>query len=260
MYASSQHVAIGREPGTVMHHILVVDDDPVTRTILTSLLTGEGYTVTTVASATEALEAITSRVLFDLIVLDVMLPEMDGLEVCRRIRATSVTPIIFISALQDIKDKLAGFTAGGDDYITKPFEPLEVLVRVRVAIRRAPSMLPAGEHLSTPDMKLNVVDHQVTLARSGRVVRLTPIETRLLRCLVINAGQVLTRDHLMRMVWGYGYESESNQLDVYMRRLRDKLEEQPSQPEMFLTVRGVGYAYRPGKRVTPLIERHRDAG
>jgi DNA-binding response OmpR family regulator len=232
-----------------MHHLLVVDDEPVTSKLLHFLLTDEGYKVSTLSSGTDVLNALTTTA-FSLILLDVMMPGMDGLEVCRQIRVTSQIPIIFLSALQEVAHRVAGLQSGGDDYITKPFEATEVLARVAAALRRTQQLVTTSADLKTPDLTLDVVDNQVRLARTGKVIDLTPIEARLLRCLLSNRGNVLTREMLMNNVWGYTYESDSNQLDVYMKRLRGKVEEHPNQPQLLLTIRGVGYKYQPQRSLT----------
>lgn len=227
-----------------MHHILVVDDDPTNTKLLKFLLTDEGYEVTTVHSPTEALSMLANNV-YDLIILDIMMPGMDGLEVCRRIRMTSTTPIIFISARGEVKDKVTGLKAGGDDYISKPFDPNELLARTWAALRRTGQLANSESNLKTTDLVLDPVDNKVTLLRNNKTVSLTPIEARLLRCLVSNPGRSLTRDTLVIKVWGYEYEGESNQLDVYIKRLRGKIEESPSDPKLLLTIRGVGYKFQP---------------
>ena len=231
-----------------MHHILVVDDDPTNTKLLKFLLSDEGYEVTAVHSPHEALSRLSDNV-YDLIFLDIMMPGMDGLELCKRIRTTSTTPIIFISARGEVKDKVTGLKAGGDDYISKPFDPNELLARTWAALRRIRGIPEWGDHLRTPDFVLDPVDNKVTLTRNGKTVALTPIETRLLRCLVSNPGRSLTRDTLVIKVWGYEYEGESNQLDVYIKRLRSKIEEDPSHPKLLLTIRGVGYKYQPSNRL-----------
>ncbi len=230
-----------------MHHILVVDDDPTNTKLLKFLLSDEGYEVTAVHSPHEALSRLSDNV-YDLIFLDIMMPGMDGLELCRRIQATSKTPIIFISARGEVKDKITGLKAGGDDYITKPFDPNELLARTWAQLRRGDgSRTPSI--FQTPDFVLDPVDNKVALTRTGKTVALTPIETRLLRVLVANPGRSLTRDTLVIKVWGYEYEGESNQLDVYIKRLRSKLEEDPGHPKLLLTIRGVGYKYQPSNAI-----------
>lgn len=227
-----------------MHHILVVDDDTTNTKLLKFLLCDEGYEVTAAHTAKEALHAVITDS-HDLIILDVMMPEMDGLELCRRIRETSSTPIIFLSALGEVKDKIHGLRAGGDDYISKPFDPNELLARTWAALRRNRQLANSESSLRTPDLHLDPVDNKVALVRNGKTVNLTPIEARLLRCLLSNPGRSLTRDTLVVKVWGYEFEGESNQLDVYIKRLRSKIEKDPSNPQLLLTIRGVGYRYQP---------------
>jgi two-component system response regulator RegX3 len=227
-----------------MHHILVVDDDPTNTKLLKFLLTDEGYEVTTALSATEALRCMETNG-YDMILLDIMMPEMDGLELCQQIRTTSHTPIIFITALGETQDKIAGLRAGGDDYISKPYDPSEVVARVWAVLRRSGPVANSESSLKTADFTLDPVDNKVTLARNGKTVSLTPIEARLLRFLVSNPGRSQTRNTLLIKVWGYSYEGESNILDVYIKRLRRKIEDDPRNPTLLLTLRGVGYKYQP---------------
>jgi len=227
-----------------MHHILVVDDDPTNTKLLKFLLTDEGYEVTALHSPTEALSSLSENV-YDLIILDILMPGMDGLELCQRIRAMSTTPIIFISALGEIKDRVTGLKAGGDDYISKPFDPNEFLARTWATLRRTRQLANSESSLKTNDLVLDSLESKVTLVRNNKTVTLTPIEARLLRCLVSNPGRTLTRDTLVIKVWGYEYEGESNHLDVYIKRLRGKIEEDPSEPRLLLTIRGVGYKFQP---------------
>ncbi len=232
-----------------MHRILVVDDDTTNTKLLKFLLTDEGYEVITAHSAGEAMKLLTDD-MYDLIILDIMMPGMDGLELCTRIRTTSTTPVIFVSARNEVKDKVAALRIGGDDYISKPFDPNEVLARVWAALRRTRQLANSESTLKTQDLVLDAVDNKVTLVRTGKTVSLTPIEARLLRCLVGNPGRSLTRDTLVVKVWGYDFEGESNQLDVYIKRLRSKIEENPAEPELLLTIRGVGYKYQPRSTVS----------
>lgn len=233
-----------------MYRILIVDDDATNTKLLKFLLTDEGYEVETANSSIDALALVANSV-FDLILLDIMMPGMDGIEVCRRIRQTSRTPIIFLSALVDIKDKVDGLLAGGDDYIGKPFDPNELLARTWAALRRTGQIAVDESAVKTGDFVLDPIDNRVTLARSGKTVSLTPIEARLLRSLVASPGRTITRDSLLGNVWGHEYEGESNQLDVYMKRLRSKIEEDSSHPQLLLTIRGVGYKYQPSDGAVP---------
>lgn len=227
-----------------MHRILVVDDDPTNTKLLKFLLSDEGYDVTAMNSPIDALEA-TKDDTFDLLILDVMMPDMDGLELCRRVRQSAPTPIIFISARGEVKDKVSALRLGGDDYISKPFDPSEVLARTWATLRRTRQLANSESVLRTPDLVLDAVDNKVTLTRTGKTISLTPIEARLLRYLLANPGRSLTRDTLVVKVWGYDFDGESNQLDVYIKRLRSKLEAHPADPQLLLTIRGVGYKYQP---------------
>ena len=226
------------------HHILVVDGDSTNAKLLKFLLEDEGYKVTMTHSASEALDFLESYQ-HELVTLDTDLPGADGLELCRRIRARSSVPIIFVASRGAVEDRVAGLKAGADDYVPKPFEPGEVLARVWALLRRVRQSSTTESVLRTSDLTLFPFESKVTLARNGKTVDLTPVEMRLLRFLVSNAGRSLTRDALVIKVWGYEYESSSNQLDVYISRLRTKIEPDPSTPRLILTVRGVGYKYQP---------------
>ncbi len=233
-----------------MQHILVVDDDPINTKLLRFLLEGEGYTVTTAESAERALDSLDHNE-YDLILLDVVMPEMDGLELCRRIRATSQIPILFLSVRNDVSDKLLGLRMGGDGYVTKPFAPDEVLARIEALLRRASGWRGSDLQLMQAALTLDMTEHMVTLHRTGELVHLTPTEARLLHALLMNAGRSMIRDTLSIKVWGYEYEHMSNQLDVYIARLRTKLEEDPNDPKLIQTVRGVGYRLTPIKAPPP---------
>jgi two-component system, OmpR family, response regulator RegX3 len=225
-----------------MHRILVVDDDATNTKLLKFLLGDEGYEVNAVSSASSALDHI-SRTPYDLIMLDIMLPGMDGLELCRRIRDTAHTPIIFLSALSDTKHKVTGLRAGGDDYIAKPFDPGEVLARTGALLRRSGRAAPGESSRMRSGITLDSLEHTVTLHHTGKKVRLTPLESRLLHVLISNAGHSISRETLVIKVWGFGYERASNQLDVYISRLRTKIEPNPSKPCLLQTVRGIGYRF-----------------
>ena len=223
-----------------MHHILIVDADTNSTTMLRFLLEGEGYVVTATESAERALESL-DYTDYDLVLLDVVLPNMDGLELCRRIRATSQVPIIFLSVRSDVADKVLGLRAGGDDYLRKPFDTDEVLARIWALLRRTGQPTLSDLQVSHADLTLDVGTHTVMLPRIGKVVRLTPIETRLLHALLRNAGHSMTREALVLKVWGYEYDPVGNELDVQIRRLRRKIEEDPSDPKLIQTVLRVGY-------------------
>ncbi len=220
--------------------ILVVDDDPDIADILSYSLRREGHRVTVVNDGLSALEAA-HRQYPDLILLDVMLPNLDGFEVCRRLRQDMDVPIILLTAKGEESDKVWGLDLGADDYITKPFSHKELLARVRAVGRRA---LAAGtkEDRGVLEVGPLSIDFERREVRVGeRQVDLTPKEYDLLRCLMVNAGKVVTHDSLLNFAWGANYEGETEMLKVHIRHLREKLERNPSAPEHILTERGIGY-------------------
>jgi DNA-binding response OmpR family regulator len=223
--------------------ILVVDDDAPSVKMISFLLREEGYDVSSTDSGVAALELI-ERERPDLIILDVMMPHMDGFEVCRRIRQKLDVPIIFLSAKGETVDKVMGLQLGADDYLAKPFEPAELLARVKAVMRRAEvfAVEDTQSRLAVGDVNLDPVSNRVHFA-DGRIVELTPIEFRLLHCLMRNAGRILSHDLLMNAVWGYDYEGYSNQIAVYIRRLRMKIEVDSDNPKYLTTVRGLGYKF-----------------
>jgi len=223
--------------------ILVVDDDAPSVKMISFLLREEGYEVSSADNGATALEAI-DRESPDLVILDVMMPHLDGFEVCRRIRQKMDVPIIFLSAKGETVDRVAGLQLGADDYLAKPFEPAELLARVKAVLRRTEAFAveDTQSRLTVGEITLEPVNNRIVLA-GGRKAVLTPIEFRLLHCLMRNAGRILSHDVLMSSVWGYEYEGYSNQIAVYMRRLRMKIEEDPDHPKFLTTVRGVGYKF-----------------
>lgn len=228
-----------------MPHTLVVEEDAANARLLQFLLEDDGYEVTTTQSPRDAL-ALLAEQPYDIVTLDVDLSDIGGLELCRRIRTNSSIPIMLIAAQADVEHKVAGLRAGADDYVSKPFEPDEVLARVWRLLHRSQHCTP-GKHviLRTPDLILDPLDAKVTLMRTGTRVDLTPIELRLLRYLMSNSGHSITRAALTVEVWGYEYESSSNQLDMYISRLRKKIECDPADPHLIVTVRGDGYRLQP---------------
>jgi two-component system KDP operon response regulator KdpE len=202
----------------------------------------EGYRVTCAATGEEALALLGKRPP-DLVLLDIMLPGMDGFEVCRRIREVSTRPIIMLTAKGANEDKVKGLRLGADDYITKPFSAQELLARVEAVLRRAhlaetPLRQPP---LVTGGLQIDFLGQRVTLR--GRELRLSPTEYRLLSCLAASAGAVLTHEYLLEKVWGPGYRGEHEMLRVTLWRLRHKLEEDPSNPRYIVTRPGVGYMF-----------------
>ena len=177
-------------------------------------------------------------------VLDIMMPKMDGFEVCRRIREWSQVPIIMLSARGDEDDKVKCLDLGADDYITKPFGKVELIARVRALMRRTESSgtIPTQPFFSCGDLEINFVKRKVTVA--GTEVKLTPTEYNLLQELILNAGKVLTHTHLLNKVWGSEYREDTQYLHVFIRRLRAKLEPDPTNPRYIVTVSGVGYQFK----------------
>ena len=224
--------------------ILVVDDDPPSVKMIAFLLREEGYTVLTANDGPQALRRLNNEEMPDLVILDVMMPGMDGLEVCRRIRRITDLPIIFLSAKGETADRVAGLDVGGDDYLPKPFEPAELLARVKAVMRRAEAFAfgdrPAK--LTVAGFHLDPVNN-VAILPDGRQVYLTPVEFRLAHYLMSNAGRTLTHDQLFATVWGYDYEGSANLVAAHIRRLRRKIEEDARNPKRLITVRGIGYRF-----------------
>jgi len=223
--------------------VLIVDDDPPSLKMTAYLLQEEGYEILTAEDGQKALDLIESEEP-DLVVLDVMMPHVDGLEVCRRVRQHRNVPIIILSAKGEIGDRVVGLEIGADDYLAKPFEPSELLARVKALMRRveAFSSPPSDERLTVNGITVDAVGNLAILP-DGRMRDLTPIEFRLLYALMRNAGRTLTHDLLLDTVWGYGYAGYSNQIAVYVRRLRAKIEDDPDHPTRLVTVRGLGYRF-----------------
>ena len=222
------------------HLILIVEDEPQIRHFLRTTLTAEGYRVIEAENGQRGvLEAATHKP--DLVMVDLGLPDLDGVEVVKRIRAWSALPILILSARSAEAEKVAALDAGADDYVTKPFGVGELTARIRVALRHAAhgAQQDAGGMLRFGDIE---VDLERRLVRAdGRDVHLTPIEFRLLGCLAMHAGMVLTHRHLLREVWGPSHVDQSHYLRIYMKQLRHKLEPDPARPRFLLTETGVGY-------------------
>ena len=223
--------------------ILVVDDDLQLLKIVAHNLEAEGYRVLTEREGQHALETI-ERDTPDLVLLDIMLPRMDGFQVCQRVREFSAVPIIMITARGQSQDKIKGLDLGADDYLTKPFRVDELLARVRAVLRRA--QFTTNAHLQAlratttiGELRIDYAQHQVT--KAGREVTLTPTEYRILAYLAQNAGVVVTQDLLLEHVWGAEYVGEGHMLRVNVNRLRHKLETDPAQPRYLLTKPGIGY-------------------
>jgi two-component system, OmpR family, KDP operon response regulator KdpE len=222
------------------HLILVIEDEPQIRHFLRTTLTAEGYRVIEAETGRRGvLEAATHKP--DLVMIDLGLPDIDGVEVVKQVRAWSALPILILSARNAEADKVAALDAGADDYVTKPFGVGELTARLRVALRHA-TRGARQEIEGTLRLGKIVVDLERRLVRSeGRDIHLTPIEFRLLGCLAKHAGMVLTHRHLLREVWGPSYVDQAHYLRIYMKQLRHKLEPDPARPRYLLTETGVGY-------------------
>jgi two-component system response regulator MtrA len=225
--------------------ILIADDDPSIASLLQVTLNDPRYEIVAAANGLEALKAFEKQT-FDVVILDVMMPYVDGFEACERIREKSDVPIVILTARDGTEDVVHGFELGADDYITKPFRPVELIARVESILRRvegyksrrAPPVVRVGE------LEIDEPRHRVAVR--GQDVNLTPMEFELLYFLAANSGQVFDRETLFREVWGYEYVGETNLVDVCVRRLREKVELAPSRPRIILTVRGVGYKLAEG--------------
>ncbi|WP_407887004.1 response regulator transcription factor [Levilactobacillus sp. N40-8-2] len=220
--------------------VLIVEDDEALLASLTTELQFEDYTILNATDGKQALQIYeTNRGQLDLIILDWMLPELDGLGVLRRIRKHDDLPVIMMTARDYVGDKVAGLDTGADDYITKPFEIEELLARIRVILRHRHHQESADSQLHVGDITLNTRSRQVQ--RNGNLVQLTQREYELLLFLMKNAGQTMTRDELLDAVWGVDFEGQPNVVDVYVRYLRHKLDEEQASTPLIHTVRSVGY-------------------
>jgi two-component system, OmpR family, response regulator MtrA len=220
--------------------VLVVDDDPALAEMLTIVLRGEGFDTAVVADGTRALPAV-RELRPDVVLLDLMLPGMNGIDVCRAIRAESGVPIVMLTAKSDTVDIVLGLESGADDYIVKPFKPKELVARIRARVRRTET--EPAEQLAIGDVTIDVPAHQVE--RTGRPIALTPLEFDLLVALARKPRQVFTREVLLEQVWGYRHAADTRLVNVHVQRLRSKVERDPEHPEVVLTVRGVGYKAGP---------------
>jgi DNA-binding response OmpR family regulator len=221
-------------------NILLVEDQDALRTTLSDRLRGEGYVVETAKDGQEGLEKVTSSP-FDLLILDVMLPYRSGFDLCRDIRQSGLaTPILFLTARNEIVDKVVGFKLGGDDYLTKPFESAELIVRIEALLRRAPVQTGRGVH-QLGNLRVDFARKEVI--RDGKPIHLSGREFQLLRYFMERAGQTISRAELLRAVWGYDASAYTRTVDVHVFSLRQKLEEEPSRPELITTVAGVGYRF-----------------
>jgi two-component system KDP operon response regulator KdpE len=220
--------------------ILIVDDDPAILRLLSMNLKARGYEIFTATDGEESLEAV-QKDFIDLIILDLMMPKVDGVEVCRRVREWSDVPIIILSARGDENDKVKCLELGADDYLTKPFGIAELMARINTAFRHRgdPTVAPAQSTFSYEGLEINFAKRRVTV--DGREVTLTPTEFALLQHLAVNSDKVLTHNMLLQSVWGNEYSSEKEYLRVFVGRLRRKLEPDPKNPKYIQTIPGVGY-------------------
>ncbi|GAB2444656.1 two-component system response regulator MtrA [Nocardioides hungaricus] len=216
--------------------ILVVDDDAALAEMLTIVLRQEGFESRMVTHGDLAMDEFRDY-RPDLVLLDLMLPGKDGIDVCKEIRAESGVPIVMLTAKGDTIDVVVGLESGADDYVVKPFKPKELIARIRARIRRLD--VPSPETLAVGDLSIDVAGHQVT--RDGARISLTPLEFDLLVCLARKPWQVFTREVLLEQVWGYRHAADTRLVNVHVQRLRSKVEHDPESPEIVVTVRGVGY-------------------
>jgi two-component system response regulator MtrA len=229
--------------GGVDERVLVVEDDPAIREVVSMGLRGAGLSVESAADGREALVRFRTEP-YDLVVLDVMLPELDGLEVCREIRRRSRLPILMLSARTDTLDVVVGLELGADDYVTKPFEMQELVARIRALLRRM-NDAPDGEVLHVGDLEIDTAGFRAT--RDGVELQLTATEFRLLVELARRPGQVFTRELLLERVWGYEYLGDSRLVDIAVQRLRAKVDAEQGHPRLITTVRGVGFRLERGR-------------
>ena len=226
--------------------VLVVDDERPLVELVTSYLAREGFSVLRAYDGREALEVVRSSAP-DLVVLDIMLPEIDGLEVCRQLRQFSDAYVLMLTARAEEIDRVVGLSVGADDYLTKPFSPRELVARVRAMLRRPRTLAgsatpPEPEIVDYGDLRIDYGAHEVT--RSGESISLTPTEFSLLSTLAAHPGLVYTRDQLIERVWGPDFYGDEHTVDVHLSNLRRKIEDDPSTPQWIETVRGVGYRFR----------------
>jgi two-component system KDP operon response regulator KdpE len=226
----------------VKTRVLLVDDEPGIRRFVGASLRAEGYEVSLATDGEEALRAV-EETLPDLVILDIRMPKMDGLEVCRRTREWSHVPIIMLSAMDEEQDRVKCLRLGADDYLVKPFGIQELMARVEAVLRRAKAVeMPLEEpNFISGELEVNLAERRVTL--SGQEVKLTPTEYSLLQQLVLHRGKVLTHEMLLRSVWGPEYDGEKEYIRVFVNRIRRKIGDDPTDPKYIWTQPGVGYRF-----------------
>lgn len=238
-----------------MATILVVDDEPPIREFVEINLRRAGFAVTSVGNGRAALNAVDDGTLRsdppDLIVLDLMLPDIDGFELCRELRARTAVPIIMLTARIEDVDKILGLELGADDYITKPFNPRELVARIKSMLRRMDLAVQQRDAKSQIRLRDEQINDEVILdmlarrvSRDGKEIDLTPKEYELFKLMATHQGQVFSRETLLEQVWGYEYAGDTRTVDVHIRRLREKLEADPYNPRLILTEWGIGYKIR----------------
>jgi len=227
--------------GAMRGRVLVVDDDTALAEMLGIVLRNEGFDSVVCGDGDTAFAAF-RECKPDLVLLDLMLPGRDGIDVCRQIRSESGVPIVMLTAKSDTVDVVLGLESGADDYIVKPFKPKELVARIRARLRRTDE--PAPETLEIGDLAIDVAGHAVK--RDGQAIALTPLEFDLLVALARKPWQVFTREVLLEQVWGYRHAADTRLVNVHVQRLRSKIEHDPEHPEIVVTVRGVGYKAGPG--------------
>lgn len=231
-----------------MKTILIIDDEAEIRELLTIYLTNQGYATATAENGMEALTVLQEKPI-DMVIADIMMPHMDGLELLRRTRHNSQIPFLFISAKSDDMDKIYGLQLGADDYVGKPFNPLEVVSRVQALFRRIDSYAKPDkqeqECIEIGDVKLDVKSCQ--LYKSGIQKELTSYEFKILELLMREAGRVLTKAHIYEQVWGEEYIGDENLIMVYISKIREKIEDNPRKPIYLITIRGLGYRFEKSK-------------
>ena len=220
--------------------VLVVDDDPAIAEMLGIVLRSEGFTPSFVADGERAIAAFRD-INPDIVLLDLMLPGMSGLDVCRAIRAESGVPVVMLTAKSDTVDVVLGLESGADDYVVKPFKPKELVARMRVRLRRGDDAPPELLTIGPPGNQITIDVPAHSIARNGEEVKLTPLEFDLLVALARKPRQVFTREVLLEQVWGYRHAADTRLVNVHVQRLRSKVEHDPENPEIVVTVRGVGY-------------------
>ena len=223
-----------------MDTLLFIEDDDGIRLALTLALEDEGYTVVEAANAADGLAAFRDNDI-DLVLLDLRLPDMSGFDVCRALRGESIVPIIIITAQTDTHDMVAGLEAGADDYVTKPVNPKQLAARIRALLRRVHLHEASSTHRPTRFGDIELRRDLGVVLKGGHELNLTKTEYRLLTEFADHAGAVLSRDQLLERVWGYEYLGDSRLVDAHVRRLRLKIEDHPDDPQVIVTVRGIGY-------------------